>query len=378
MATQAKRDYYEILGVARAASEQEIKSSYRKLAMQHHPDRNPGDHTAEEKFKECTEAYSVLSDGEKRQRYDQFGHAGVNGGGSGFGGFDPTQFTDFSDVFGDLFSDFFGVNVGGGRGGARGRAQRGGDARADITLTFEEAAFGKKTQIKVRRYEACENCRGTGSAGRGPSVCSTCSGRGQVRFQQGIFSIQRPCPACQGQGQVISDPCTKCKGETRSMREHLIDVAVPAGVEDGMRIRYPGQGDVGPGGATPGDLYVVLEVKAHPVFERDGNDLHCSVPISFIQATLGAEIMIPTLHGEHKLKVPDGTQSGSVFRIKGKGLQAVQSSAKGDLFVRVRVQTPGKVNKRQRELLEELAQTLSVENKPEPRSLFDKVKDFIG
>ena len=376
MATQAKRDYYEILGVTRTASEQEIKSSYRKLAMQHHPDRNPGDAGAEEKFKECTEAYAVLSDSEKRQRYDQFGHAGVNGGSGGFGGFDPTQFTDFSDVFGDLFSDFFGVNVGGGR--SRGRQQRGQDARADLTLTFEEAAFGKKTQVKIRRYEVCEHCRGTGSAGRGPSTCSTCGGRGQVRYQQGIFSISRPCPACQGQGQVISDPCTKCKGETRLMREHMVDVAVPAGVEDGMRIRYPGQGDAGPGGSLAGDLYVVLQVKPHPVFEREGNDLHCSVPISFAQAALGTEIMIPLLQGEHKLKIPDGTQSGTVFRIRGKGLAAVQSSGKGDLFVRVRVQTPAKLNKRQRELLEEFGNTFSVDNKPEPRSLFDKVKEIFG
>jgi molecular chaperone DnaJ len=376
LATQAKRDYYEILGVTRTATEQEIKSSYRKLAMQHHPDRNPGDAGAEEKFKECTEAYAVLSDSEKRQRYDQFGHAGVNGGSGGFGGFDPTQFTDFSDVFGDLFSDFFGVNVGGGR--SRGRQQRGQDARADLTLTFEEAAFGKKTQVKIRRYEVCEHCHGTGSAGRGPSTCKTCGGRGQVRYQQGIFSISRPCPACQGQGQVISDPCTKCKGETRLMREHLVDVAVPAGVEDGMRIRYPGQGDAGPGGSLAGDLYVVLQVKPHPVFEREGNDLHCSVPISFAQAALGTEIMIPTLQGEHKLKIPDGTQSGTVFRIRGKGLAAVQSSGKGDLFVRVRVQTPGKLNKRQRELLEELGNTFAVDNKPEPRSLFDKVKEIFG
>ena len=376
MATQAKRDYYEILGVSRTASDQEIKSSYRKLAMQFHPDRNPDDAGAEEKFKECTEAYAVLSDSEKRQRYDQFGHAGVNGGSGGFGGFDPTQFTDFSDVFGDLFSDFFGVNVGGGR--SRGRQQRGQDARADLTLTFEEAAFGKKTQVKIRRYEVCEHCRGTGSAGRGPSTCSTCGGRGQVRYQQGIFSISRPCPACQGQGQVISDPCTKCKGETRLMREHMVDVAVPAGVEDGMRIRYPGQGDAGPGGSLAGDLYVVLQVKPHPVFEREGNDLHCSVPISFAQAALRTEIMIPLLQGEHKLKIPDGTQSGTVFRIRGKGLAAVQSSGKGDLFVRVRVQTPAKLNKRQRELLEEFGNTFSVDNKPEPRSLFDKVKEIFG
>jgi molecular chaperone DnaJ len=375
LATQAKRDYYEILGVSRTASDQEIKSSYRKLAMQFHPDRNPEDAGAEEKFKECTEAYSVLIDGEKRQRYDQFGHAGVNGGGGGFSGFDPANFTDFSDIFGDLLGDFFGVNMGGGR---RGRAQRGGDARADLTLTFEEAAFGKKTQVKVRRYEMCEHCRGTGSAGRGPSVCSSCGGRGQVRYQQGIFSVARACPACHGQGRVITDPCTKCKGETRVMREHTVDVAVPAGVEDGMRIRYPGQGDSGPGGSLAGDLYVVLQVKPHATFERDGQDLHCSVPISFAQAALGTEIMIPLLSGEHKLKVPEGTQSGTVFRIRGKGLPAVQSPGKGDLFVRIRIQTPAKLTKRQRELLEELGHSFSVDNKPEPRSLLEKMKEIFG
>ena len=268
MATQAKRDYYEILSVSRTATEQEIKSSYRKLAMQWHPDRNPGNAEAEEKFKECTEAYSVLMDADKRARYDQYGHAAVNGG--GFGGFDGSNFADVSDIFGDIFSDFFGVNVGGGRGG-RTRVQRGGDARADITLTFEEAAFGKKTQAKVRRYEACEQCKGTGSAGsKGPTTCPTCAGRGQVRYQQAMFSIARTCPTCHGQGRVISDPCSKCKGESRVMKEHMIDVSVPAGVEDGTRIRYQEQGDVGPNGGPPGDLYVVLEVKPHPFFEREG------------------------------------------------------------------------------------------------------------
>lgn len=377
MTTQAKRDYYEILGVTRTASEQEIKSSYRKLAMQYHPDRNPGNHEAEEKFKECTEAYSVLIDTEKRQRYDQFGHAGVNGGPGGFGGFDPSNFQDFGDIFGDIFSDFFGVNVGGG--GGRRRAQRGGDARADLNLTFEEAAFGKKAQVKVRRYEPCEECHGSGSAkGKGPSTCATCGGRGQVRYQQGFFSIARTCPACQGMGRVISDPCHKCKGEARVMHERTIDVTVPAGVEDGTRIRYQEQGDAGANGAPAGDLYVVLHVKPHPFFEREGKDLYCSVPVSFPQAALGAEIVIPTLDGEHKLKVPEGTQSGTTFRVRGKGLQALQSSGKGDLFVRVRVQTPSKLNKKQRELLEELGNTFSIENKPEPRSLFEKVKDIFG
>jgi molecular chaperone DnaJ len=375
LATQAKRDYYEILGIARSASEQEIKSAYRKMAMQHHPDRNPGDPHAEEKFKECTEAYSVLVDGDKRQRYDQFGHAGVNGGG-GFGGFDPAAFGDFSDIFGDIFGDLFGVNIGGGR---RGRAQRGGDARADLTLTFEEAAFGKKTQVKVRRYETCDACRGSGSAGgKGPSVCTTCQGRGQIRFQQSIFSIARTCPTCQGTGRVISDPCSKCKGESRVMRERIVDVTVPPGVEDGTRIRYQEQGDSGPMGAPPGDLYVVLNVKQHPFFERDGKNLYCSVPVSFSQAALGDEIVIPTLEGEHKLKVPEGTQSGTTFRIRGQGLPGLQSSGKGDLYVRVRVQTPGKLTKRQRELLEELKAASTMENKPEPRSLFDKVKEIFG
>jgi len=376
LATQAKRDYYEVLSVTRTATEQEIKSSYRKLAMQYHPDRNPGNKEAEEKFKECTEAYSVLMDAEKRARYDQFGHAGVNGGG-GFQGFDPANFADFSDIFGDIFSDFFGVNVGGGR---RSRAQRGGDARADLTLTFEEAAFGKKTEVKVRRYESCEQCHGSGSAaGKAPSTCPTCGGHGQVRYQQGLFSIARTCPSCQGAGRVISDPCSKCKGEMRSIKERTVDVTVPAGVEDGTRIRYSEQGDAGVQGGPAGDLYVVLKVKPHPFFEREGRDLHCSVPISFSQAAMGDELTIPTLDGsEHKLKVPEGTQSGTTFRIRGKGVPALQSHGKGDLFVHVRVQTPAKLTKRQRELLTELGGTFNVENKPEPRSLFEKVKDIFG
>jgi molecular chaperone DnaJ len=378
LATQAKRDYYEILSVTRTATEQEIKSSYRKLAMQYHPDRNPGNAQAEEKFKECTEAYSVLMDSDKRARYDQYGHAAVNGG--GFGGFDASNFADVSDIFGDIFSDFFGVNVGGGGRGGRTRVQRGGDARADLTLTFEEAAFGKKTQVKVRRYEACEQCKGSGSAGsKGPSTCPTCAGRGQVRYQQAMFSIARTCPTCQGQGRVISDPCGKCKGESRVMKEHIVDVGVPAGVEDGTRIRYQEQGDVGPNGGPPGDLYVVLEVKPHAFFEREGKDLHCSVPISFSQAAMGAEIVIPTLDGgEHKLKIQEGTQSGTTFRVRGKGVPVLQSSGKGDMYVRVRVETPRKLTKRQRELLSELGETFSVDNKPEPRSLFEKVKDIFG
>ncbi len=379
MATQAKRDYYEILSVSRTATEQEIKSSYRKLAMQYHPDRNPGNAEAEEKFKECTEAYSVLMDSEKRARYDQYGHAAVNGGG-GFGGFDPSNMADFSDIFGDIFSDFFGVNVGGGGGRGRTRAQRGGDARADVTLTFEEAAFGKKTEVKVRRYENCDTCKGSGSAGgKAPSVCSTCGGRGQVRYQQAMFSIARTCPSCQGTGRVVSDPCSKCKGETRVMKERTEEINIPAGIEDGLGIRYQGKGDSGPNGGPSGDLIIVIHVEPHPFFEREGKDLHCSVPISFSQAAMGTEIVIPTLGGgEHKMKVPEGTQSGTTFRIRGKGVQAMQSSGKGDMFVQVRVETPHKLTKRQRELLTELGETFNIENKPERRSLFEKVKDIFG
>ena len=374
MATQEKRDYYEVLGVTRTASEQEIKSSYRKLAMQFHPDRNPGNPQAEDKFKEASEAYSVLIDSEKRARYDQFGHAGLGNG--GFGGFDPSTFSDFSDVFGDLFSDFFGVNVSGGR---RTRAQKGEDARADLTLTFEEAAFGKKTEVKVRRHETCEQCQGSGSApGKGPVTCSTCGGRGQVRYQQGFFSMTRTCPTCHGMGRMVADPCTKCKGEGRQVRERVVEVSIPPGVEDGTRMRYQEQGNAGGNGGPAGDLYVVLHVKPHAFFEREGKDLFCSVPISFSQAALGAEIVIPTLDGEYKLKIPEGTQSGTVLRVRGKGVPSIRGGGKGDLHVQVRVLTPAKLTKRQRELLTELGGTSAIENQPEPRSLFEKVKEIFG
>jgi molecular chaperone DnaJ len=375
LATQAKRDYYEVLGVERSAAEQDIKSAYRKLAMQHHPDRNPGNPEAEEKFKEASEAYSVLIDSEKRARYDRYGHAGVS---NGAGGFDPANFTDFSDIFGDIFSDFFGVNIG-GRGGQRGSIQRGGDEQVELHLTFEEAVFGKKTQIRVRRYEVCEQCKGSGAApGKGPVTCSTCGGRGQVRYQQGFFSIARTCPTCHGAGRAITDPCTKCKGETRVMRERVVDVNVPAGVEDGTKIRYQEMGDAGVGGGPAGNLYVILHVKPHAFFEREGKDLFCIVPISFTQAALGAEIAIPTLEGEHKLKVPEGTQAGTVLRLRGKGVPSLKGGAKGDLHVQLRVETPRKLTKRQRELLEELGSTFAPENKPEPRGLFEKVKDIFG
>lgn len=374
MATQAKRDYYEVLGVERTANDQEIKSAYRKLAMQFHPDRNPGNPEAEDKFKECTEAYGVLADAQKRARYDQYGHAGLGSDGIGF---DPSAFTDLNDVVGDFFSQIFGVNMGGGRRGSR--AQKGEDARADLSLTFEEAAFGKKTQAKVRRYETCAQCKGSGAAsGKGPVTCATCNGRGQVQFQQSIFSVSRPCPRCNGAGRIIADPCTRCKGETRILQERSIEVSVPAGVEENTRMRYQDQGHAGMNGGPPGDLYVFLAVKPHPFFEREGKDLFCSVPISFTQAALGAEIMIPTLEGDHKLKVPEATQSGTVLKIRGKGVAALRGGGKGDIHVHVRVQTPSKLTRQQRQLLEDLGAASKTENKPDARGMFEKVKETFG
>jgi molecular chaperone DnaJ len=369
-----KRDYYEVLGVSREASEQEIKSAYRKLALQFHPDRNPNNPDAEEKFKECSEAYAVLADADKRAAYDRFGHAGVNAGGAG--GFDATVFQDFGDIFGDFFG--FGDLFGGGAR-RRTRAQRGPDLREDITLEFEEAVFGTETKVTVRRHETCDECRGTGAApGKAPVTCKACAGRGQVRYQQGFFSMARTCPTCQGMGSVITDPCPTCKGEARVLRQRTVDAKIPAGVEHGTRIRFSGLGEAGAFGGPAGDLYVVLHVKEHPFFTREANDLHCVIPISFAQAALGTEIRVPTLDGDHTLKVPEGVQSGSTMRIRNKGVPVLNGHGKGDLFVEIRVQTPTKLSKRQRELLQELAGMTQVENKPEHRTLLGKVKDIFG
>ncbi|HTR25897.1 MAG TPA: molecular chaperone DnaJ [Terriglobales bacterium] len=376
MATNTKRDYYEVLGVVRTATEVEIKSAYRKLALTYHPDRNPNNPDAEEKFKEITEAYAILADAEKRSLYDRFGHAGVGGAAAGgAAGFDPAIFQDFGDIFGEIFGmgDLFGA---GGR--RRTRAQRGADLREDLHLEFEEAVFGAEKKVNVRRNEACEACRGSGAApGKAPVPCRTCEGRGQVRYQQGFFSIARTCSTCQGAGSVITDPCPKCRGEGRQMRERVVEAKVPAGVEDGTRIRFSGYGEAGGFGGPAGDLYVVLHVKEHAFFEREGNDLQCVVPISFSQAALGTEIMVPTLEGEHKLKVPEGTQSGTSFRVRGKGVPVLNGHGKGDLYVEVRIQTPGKLSKRQRELLAEFGELTPVENKPQRRSLLGRVKDMF-
>jgi molecular chaperone DnaJ len=362
--------------VSRTASDQEIKSAYRKLAMQYHPDRNPGNPEAEEHFKECSEAYGVLADGEKRARYDRFGHAGVSGNG-GAAGFDPSNFADVQDIFGDIFN--FGDIFGGGRGGRRSRAQRGADIREDVTLEFEEAVFGVTKQVQIRRLEECDQCHGSGAApGKSPITCTTCGGQGQVRYQQGFFAIARTCSTCGGSGKLIVDPCPKCKGQARVRRERTVTVKVPAGVEDGQRMLYSGEGEAGFADGPSGDLYVVLHCKEHEYFERDGRNLHYVVPISVVQAALGTEIKVPTLEGEHELKIPEGTQTGATFKIKSKGVPELNGRGRGDLFVQVKVQTPTKLNKRQRELLEELRQALSVENKPVSRTLLSKMREMFG
>ncbi len=363
--------------MAREASDQEIKSSYRKLALQFHPDRNPNNPEAEDRFKEASEAYAILADGEKRALYDRFGHAGVGNGGAGGSGFDASGFQDLGDVFGDFFG--IGDMFGGGNSRRRDRAQRGADLREDITLEFEEAVFGTETQVNVRRHENCEQCSGSGAApGKAPVTCRSCGGRGQVRYQQGFFSIARTCPTCQGNGTVITDPCPKCKGEGRLLRQRTVDAKIPAGVEDGTRIRFTGIGEGGTQGGPAGDLYVVLHVKEHPFFEREGNDLHCVMPVSFTQAALGAEIAVPTLEGDHTLKVPEGTQNGATLRIRGKGVPVLNGHGKGELFVEIKVQTPTKLSKRHRELLQELDGITKVENKPQRRTLLGKVKDIFG
>lgn len=362
-----------MLGVSRTVTEVELKSCYRKLAMQYHPDRNPNNPDAEERFKEITEAYTILADSEKRSMYDQFGHAGV--GGAAPGGFDASSFQDLGDIFGEFFG--FGDVLGGGR--RRSRVQRGADLREDLTLQFEQAVFGTEARVTVRRHEVCEECHGSGAAaGKGPTTCRSCNGRGQVRYQQGFFSIARTCPTCQGTGNVITDPCVKCKGEGRILRQRIVDAKIPAGVEDGTRIRFTGGGEAGPHSGPAGDLYIVLHVKEHPFFAREGNDLHCTVPISITQAAMGSELNVPTLEGEHTLKIPEGTQPGATFRVRNKGVPVLNGHGKGDLYVEVRVQIPAKLSKRQKELLQELETTAKVDNQPMMRSLLGKVKDMFG
>jgi molecular chaperone DnaJ len=373
-ANVTKVDFYEVLEVSRDASDQELKTSYRKLAMQYHPDRNPNNPEAEEQFKACSEAYQVLSDPDKRAAYDRYGHAAFQGGGPGAGSpFGGAQ--DLGDIFGDLFGEMF--NMGGSRKASR--MQRGRDLRYDLTLEFEEAVFGVEKEISIRRLEACDDCRGTGGAnGKAPATCTQCGGRGQVRFQQGFFSVAKTCGRCNGTGSMITDPCVACRSEGLLPKKHEILVKVPAGVEQDTRIRYSGEGEAGRFGGPGGDLYVVLNVKAHKFFERDGDDLHCVMPISFPQASLGTELQIETLEGAASIKIPEGTQNGREFKLRGKGVPHLNSSGKGDLIVEVRVATPTKLNKAQKELMRQLSETMMVENTPTSRSLFAKMKDIFS
>lgn len=370
-----KRDYYEVLGVGREASQQEIKSAYRKMAVKYHPDRNPNDKSAEESFKEAAEAYSVLSDPEKRARYDRFGHGGVANG--SFGGFDPDVFGDFSDILGDFFG--FGDIFGGSRR-RRGQGQRGADLRYDLTIEFEEAIFGTQAKVKIPRAQSCEKCSGSGADPRyGLTTCSTCNGHGQVRFQQGFFTISRTCNACQGLGKIIKEPCGECRGSGRIQKEKVLELKIPAGVENGSRLRVVGEGEAGYQGGSPGDLYVVVSVKEHQFFKRQGDDIHLDAPISFSQAALGADLQVPTLEGIQKLRIPEGTQTGTVFRFKGKGAININGRGRGDQFIKVVVSTPKKLTKKQKELFEELALELDQAGQSEDNEgLFEKVRDIFG
>jgi molecular chaperone DnaJ len=368
------RDYYEILGVGRTAGEQELKSAYRKLAMKYHPDRNPGDAEAEEKFKEAAEAYGVLSDPQKRAAYDRYGHAGVQGAAGGAGGFDPSNFADFSDIFGEFFG--FGDLFGGGR--RRNRAARGEDLRYDLELSFEEAVSGTTVEIMVPRNETCDSCKGTGAASeRGVVTCQVCNGTGSQTFQQSFITMRRTCGNCGGTGQILRDPCKTCGGRRVVRKERKLKVNIPAGVDTDTRMRLQGEGEAGVNGGPAGDLYVVLRVREHKLFHRDGQDLHVQIPINVAQAVLGDEISVPTLEGEEPLKIPEGAQPGTQFRIRNKGVPYVNGSGRGDLFVHLDVNIPSKLTKEQRKLFEELRKTLPSVNTPKEKGIFEKVKDYF-
>jgi molecular chaperone DnaJ len=372
----AKRDYYEVLGVNRDASEDEIKKAYRKLAMKFHPDRNPDNPKAEEQFKEAKEAYEMLSDGQKRSAYDQFGHAGVDqSAGAGMGGAGMGGFADaFSDIFGDIF--------GGGRGGGRSNVYRGADLRYNLEISLEDAARGTETKIRIPTMAECETCHGTGAKkGTEPKTCPTCGGHGQVRMQQGFFSIQQTCPKCHGTGRYIAEPCTSCHGAGRVKQHKTLSVKIPSGIDEGDRIRLSGEGEPGVNGGPPGDLYVQIHLREHSVFQRDHDDLHCEMPISFTVAALGGEIEIPTLEGIARLKIPAETQSGKVFRLRGKGIKGVRSAGHGDLLCHVVLETPVSLTDRQKELLREfetISQSNAARHNPRAKSWMDRVKEFFA
>ena len=372
----AKRDFYDVLGVAKNASEEELKKSYRKLAMKFHPDRNPGNKESEEKFKEAKEAYEMLTDAKKREAYDRFGHAGVDpnagggfGGGQGAGG--------FADVFGDIFGDIFGQQ--GGRAGGRSNVYRGGDLRYAMEISLEQAAHGHATEIRVPAWESCETCHGTGAKpGTKARVCPTCQGQGSERVQQGFFSIQQTCRNCHGTGKIIPEPCVTCEGVGRIKRTKTLEVKIPAGIDEGMRIRLSGNGEPGVNGGPAGDLYVEIHMKKHTVFDRDGDDLTCEMPISMTTAALGGKIQVPTLSGSAEIELPEGTQSGKTFRLRGKGIKGIRSAYPGDLYARLTVETPVRMTDRQKQLMRELDATLrDAKHSPNTRSWMDRVKEFF-
>ena len=366
----AKRDYYEVLGLTRAASEVEIKASFRKLAMQWHPDKNPGDQDCEHRFKEINEAYDILKDGERRAAYDRFGHAAFeHGGGAGFG-------TDFASAFHDIFDDLFGM--GGRRGRASGR-ERGSDLRYNLEITLEEAFAGKTAQVQLPTSVTCETCSGTGAKpGTQPAACRNCGGTGRIRHTQGFFTLERTCPACQGRGSVIEQPCKACSGAGRMTRERTLEVQIPAGVEDGTRIRLAGEGEAGLRGGAQGDLYIFLSIVPHPIFQREGADLYCRVPIAMTTASLGGEFEVPTIDGGRtRVKIPEGTQSSKRFRLPSKGMPVLRSKARGDMYVQVTVETPQKLTKRQKDLLKEFEKESSTDTHPESSGFFAKVRELF-
>ncbi len=363
-----KRDFYEVLGVDRSADEDAIKKAFRKLALKFHPDRNPGDKQSEAKFREASEAYQVLSDAAQRAKYDRFGHAAFDGGAAGF----DFSASGFEDIFGDIFGEFFG-----GTTGRRGGRRRGEDLSYTLEVEFEEAAFGCEKEISIPRAARCDDCGGSGGREGAPPVkCSACRGQGQVRFQQGFFSIAKTCGQCNGRGQIVKDPCATCSGAGRVRQAHSLQVKVPPGVDTGTRLKLRGEGEAGAGGS--GDLYVVVSVREHEVFHREGNDVACEIPVNFPQVALGAEVDVPTLEGSAKMKIPPGTQSGAVFRMRGKGIPDLHGYGRGDQLIRIVVQTPRKLTARQRELLEELAQSSGDEVHPASRGFFDKVREKFG
>ena len=375
-----KRDYYEVLGVPKNASDDEIKKAYRKLAMKYHPDRNHGDTSAEARFKEAKEAYEMLSEPQKKAAYDQFGHAGVDpnmrGGAEGFGG--------FAETFGDIFGDIFGGGRAGGAGGARGGRQvfRGADLSYAMEITLDEAAAGKQAQIRIPSWDDCATCHGSGAKpGTSAKTCTTCHGQGVVQMRQGFFSVQQTCPHCRGTGKIIPEPCTTCHGQGKIKNQKTLEVQIPAGIDDGMRIRSTGNGEPGSNGGPPGDLFIEIRVKKHEIFERDGDDLHCVVPIGFVAAALGGEIEVPTLSGKAAIDIPEGTQAGTQFRLRGKGIKGVRSSYPGDLYCHISVETPVKLTEHQRKLLKEFDESLrkgGAKHSPSTDSWTDKVRNFFG